>query len=949
MPHTLPAFIQRRTPLSSAQDYALLRETALQWLRDRAGHIWTDHNAHDPGITILEVLCLALTEQSFLTGLPVADLIQAASGPGAEARDFFGKTAVLPAAPLTPRDWRKFLVDRPEIRNAWVQPLSGETGPAIFFANNALSFNEQGLAISPLKGLYEVLLEWDNDPVLGDLNGNLLSAAVNLTLPDGQIRAFGADFIFPFTWDNDEIVDSAVPGVRYSIFRNILNIEAPLALDGATELLQPELRDTYFSEVTITHDGGQSVTIGVSTRISSSLTGAGEIALAKAALATMLTEMNGPVALYNRRVARAFQLRQQAAALLVSKRNLAEDFARFRAVHIQEIGINAEFELTPGADAEATLASVFYALDRFIDPALKFISYEQAETESGDTQSIWEGPWLQSGYLDDEQLRRAPGRAIFLSDLLRVMLQNDDGSRRDTVVAIFNLSASSFLNNQASGESAENCLRLVDDFTYRPRLSVFKSNITLRERGIAKPFDVNRVVALYRARQLQAAGLPVLQSGPAAPVSGQELPQFPEYQSIQPDFPGLYQLSVEERTPTNAQLRGYLFFFEQLLANQLLLLRHAPTLLSIQNTSTETYFPANLRHLLPVFADYLTPDYENALLSPAEANVRRRTEVLDHLLARLGEDFRFYGLWHKLSGVALNQAKFEFLQALPLLAGARGQAFDYTQASWNTDNVSVAERKLKHLLQLSGDLRRTLWRDPSGRFEIVSTGAPPATTFGFLILDAASNPILQSPADDFANEFDAQDGATAVIQWGVDPEAWRVEEETPGAFHLRLYSPDRRFIAQSVNPFATANLARIAAEDISNDLASNWLPEEGLHLVEYLLLRPQDDTETLFTLPLDQAGNQIPTFGNDPYSLQVAVVLPAVGGRFGDPGFQALTTEIICRELPAWLHVRVFWVNIFLMHRFETAFQAWSIPGAGAAQREQLIRALDEIHQWYSK
>jgi hypothetical protein len=40
-------------------DFASLRQEALALIPRLAGENWTDHNSHDPGITILEQVCYA--------------------------------------------------------------------------------------------------------------------------------------------------------------------------------------------------------------------------------------------------------------------------------------------------------------------------------------------------------------------------------------------------------------------------------------------------------------------------------------------------------------------------------------------------------------------------------------------------------------------------------------------------------------------------------------------------------------------------------------------------------------------------------------------------------------------------------------------------------------------------------------------------------------------------
>ena len=45
-------------------DYENLRKEGIAWLKKLARSEWTDFNAHDPGITILEQVCYALTDLS---------------------------------------------------------------------------------------------------------------------------------------------------------------------------------------------------------------------------------------------------------------------------------------------------------------------------------------------------------------------------------------------------------------------------------------------------------------------------------------------------------------------------------------------------------------------------------------------------------------------------------------------------------------------------------------------------------------------------------------------------------------------------------------------------------------------------------------------------------------------------------------------------------------------
>jgi hypothetical protein len=70
-----PPAISAAPPPRRAQDFAILREVAMDEVRARAGLTWTDHNAHDAGISILEAVCYAITELGLKLDQDLPDLI----------------------------------------------------------------------------------------------------------------------------------------------------------------------------------------------------------------------------------------------------------------------------------------------------------------------------------------------------------------------------------------------------------------------------------------------------------------------------------------------------------------------------------------------------------------------------------------------------------------------------------------------------------------------------------------------------------------------------------------------------------------------------------------------------------------------------------------------------------------------------------------------------------
>lgn len=102
-------------------DYASLFEDGIGRIQALASDHWTDYNQHDPGITILQQLCYALTDLTYRTGWPDVDLLVP---PGSEElpTTFFKGPDILTCAPVTWRDHRSFLyAEIMNVENAWLR------------------------------------------------------------------------------------------------------------------------------------------------------------------------------------------------------------------------------------------------------------------------------------------------------------------------------------------------------------------------------------------------------------------------------------------------------------------------------------------------------------------------------------------------------------------------------------------------------------------------------------------------------------------------------------------------------------------------------------------------------------------------------------------------------------------------------------------------------------
>ncbi|MFV3126185.1 hypothetical protein [Niveispirillum sp. KHB5.9] len=120
-PATLP-----EAPADTGTDYMALRAEMVRLTQRLSGRVWTNYNFSDPGVTIIEQLCFALTELSYRARFPVSTLL---ARPGEHQVDcrrqaLYRAPVVMPVNPVTPADLRRILLDRVRgLGNVWVDPI----------------------------------------------------------------------------------------------------------------------------------------------------------------------------------------------------------------------------------------------------------------------------------------------------------------------------------------------------------------------------------------------------------------------------------------------------------------------------------------------------------------------------------------------------------------------------------------------------------------------------------------------------------------------------------------------------------------------------------------------------------------------------------------------------------------------------------------------------------
>lgn len=833
-------FLTRSRPERPAQDFAALRDTALARIQGLAAKSWTDHNAHDPGITILEAFCYAMTELGLKLDLDMRDLIASARSPASLPQS----SAVLPVAPVTTEDFRRALIDHYLLEDARIS--HGTSEALSLFADPG---NSPPLAFSPPvpdaervtpSGLSEILIAFRD----AALNSNTYSIQQQV---DGSPLTF--EFALP-NWDEDE--------------------SAPF-LDGATVIGNAAMEQpaapwhplaegfTYYGRATLdfTAPGGPgSVETWTVLRIiglPDDTPALVPLAL-DAARAAFETIAAGAVLMqYAARVSEAARGAGAIGLELQILRNLTEDVSAIAVSRVQEIGVNARIEVARTAGLEELLADILHTIDKGLAPPGRFVDPETLRVAGQTPDAILNGPLLGHGIpAEPETAPMVRGDRVILSDVLNLIMERsrlgtdsrDDGTTASTfnqgpdnplgrdIVAVTELSLTNFVDNRAITSGAKECLQLVDSARYRPRLGVSKCRITLVRDEIVVNYDLARVEALVaeaRAAEEATARLPDFAA------DHPQMPGIPAdigaYYPFQYDLPlnfgvsehGLGPDADTTRQQQALQLRGFLMLMEQVLSDASEGLANINRFFSPDAQERQTYFPQPLFELAgaeELIRRVAGPDWQSFVDDPANSHrqaldrasedtdtaLDRRNRMLDHLMARQGEEMTAWGQEHH------RWAQQSLLQNASLIPPADLPArIAERRRQANTALVTSKAGFLADLPQLHA-LRFRSFGDPSSwDTELIATSGV-AGAFRWTI-SAETVPVFQAP-DDHSTRAEAATRAREVLRLSADAANW--DTINLGGPNNRRFilrdgpNPADAVIAHSVQGFATQGAAAAA-------------------------------------------------------------------------------------------------------------------------------------------
>ncbi|WP_423147179.1 hypothetical protein [Rubrolithibacter danxiaensis] len=410
-------------------------------------------------------------------------------------------------------------------------------------------------------------------------------------------------------------------------------------------------------------------------------------------------------------------LKAEARKILMANRNLCEDFSGINEINNQEFRLCGEFEISPGADEVETLAAVFFNIQSYLNPLVKFYGLQQLLDEKYQPDKIFEGPLLNHGFIKEEELINAGLKSeLRLSDIMQQVLQVN-GILAITDIIFSPVSQSTLPTSKWIVAVENSC---------QPKISVSSSNVLVYKNGM--PIRVPMDKVKLRFDELMAQYIIGNEHVVTANLDFEigAYRNIRDYYSIQNHFPKNYGIShwglpddaPAERKMQARQLQGYLYFFDQQLANYLAQLANIRSLFSLDDEK-QTYFTqlaAGFKESKNLFVDFdpitnsldkVKQKVQLAAEQPGSAAFfERRNLFLDHLLSRFAESFFDYvSVLNSLFPVNQQEivdVKTAFLKHYPEYSSRRFTGPDYSQPM--NGAISGLQMRLERLLGLKEDM-----------------------------------------------------------------------------------------------------------------------------------------------------------------------------------------------------------------------------------------------------
>jgi uncharacterized protein len=878
-------------PQPLALDGPALYAQGLQHLRTLARQTWTDHNLHDPGITVLELASHALADLAYRAALPLPDLLRRAPASAAETAEhtarrtqaqFHAPADALPNAPLTLADWRKLLIDLPDIKNAWVEP---DTRPVLVadLAERRLRHDRPTHALwreVPLRGLLRVRVEF-MERIRTAAQRDEVLRQVALVLQ--QHRSLCEDF-------------TSVTPVRAQYFALCAEIELTddaSAVEAAAQLL---------------FAAAQALAPAVQPRTLQQML---DRALPDGTPRTLPDCFDGPLLQHG-----FIDDTELQASVLPAELRLSDLMGVL--TDVPGVRVLRDVVLNPLQRADED------------DEDAVDVAPEDVRADAVPVANRWRVP-VRPGRLP--RLSLAQGRLVFSKRGIPLAGWNVVDIPEPVRTRLTQLREAARLRLETPLPlPAAPPLGVARDLAqYRSFQLDFPPLYGVGDTGLPGRPDAQR-----RAQVLQLKGYLLL------------------FDQLMADRLALLAQAAQRHSVAAEDLAALRLAWQTQPEQQHALAAQVvrTTAVPMAQRSTEQQALA-LEKVYPegVTASQLAGTLETAEQA-AQRQLRTLDHLLARSGEDLRAYRDLIGTAFAASAAQQVADTVQVLQDIHPLARDRAQGYVQRAPAtdwWNSSNTSGLELRLARLLGMPNATRRNLSTVSHDVYAEADT--TPADEWRWRLRHRVSGQILLSATTHYASVEAARAEMMLAVQMGQDPGRYSRRSTSDGRFHFVITNAGGDDIARRIQYFETEALREEAIGALMAYLREHY-SGEGLYVIEHLLLRPQAAGDPL--MPICTDGDCGDCTDLDPYSYRVHVVLPAYAGRLQHAGYRQFVEETVRREMPAHVLPTVCFIDSDSMARLEAAYRRWIEMRAGAdgagervARTQDLIDALLQAKNVY--
>ena len=741
MPEEL--YINIDNNLSPSEDYNFLRAEGIKLIEKLSGRVWTDYNAHDPGITILEALCYTLTDLGYRTSFEIKDILTPSDRQSDQNNSFYTARQILTSNPVTITDYRKLIIDTDGVKNAWVE-ISND---------------------------YEVLL-YLNTEKPEDTKPGSFKLTYNSESDNEPLRIKG---LYKITIDYDE----------------------DIIAENKQELVNTTIRKK-----------------------------------------------------------------------LNVHRNLCEDFLSIRPVDYELFKMEAEVKVTEGTDIERINAKIFQVIYNFFSPSIKFYTFEQMMEKGHRADEIFEGPSLKNGFIDTKELENSERYMdIHLSDIINLI------SEIPGVIAVIKCIFP--IETQSAFSDFTQWITNIREKEKAPKLDIENSTISFLRSGdrhrsnTEKTPDRQRVKNIFNFLQSEVQSPKIKGAVNDTVVPAGEYMNIDDYYPFQYSLPSSYgmqekivkrnsdipiiknhlknnELSLKSRQIL--QLRGYLIIFEQIMADYLSQLSNLKQMFTFNEPINQTCFPQALKGIhdmeLLIMNDKKYQENLTRLFETEEQFLNRRNGMLNHMLARFGENPEAYAPMVKNKSTLITEIKnkIEILTDYVSISSYRSNGFDVSGSdkTWDSDNVAGMKRRICRLLGFKNFKRTFITSDLIAIEKVEKPGNNVRYKVVLTDPDKPGNILLES--NEYEHDSEIREVLQYILQYGYHKTLYDIDAKRgKNSYNLKKRNKEEGFDLIAGSNLKDEGLETNFQKTI--DTLENMANMENFHLLEHILLRPKSNPQ----------------------------------------------------------------------------------------------------------